>query len=308
MSDTSSTPNRAILFVKTAVRSFMARDITSHAQLIAYTTLFAVAPLLIFLTAFCGLIVQQVNADAANPVGPILEWLDEKLPPEAAEFLREPVESALTTKPGFLLSIGGLLTLWSARNAIGAVMKGLNVAYGIEETRPFLKRNGMTVLLTIGLAVAILVAGSLQFLSTSAGQDVADWLGIGSAWETAMHWLQWPMTIVLVTLIIVLIHRYAPAFDAPFRWYLPGALFTTIGLAVAILGLQIYFASLGGFSAAYGIFGAVLAFIFWLYVAGVVLLTGGLINATLFEMYPPAKTALAGYKEAKILGHPPQNA
>lgn len=282
---------------------FMATEITSHAQLIAYATLFAVAPLLIFLTAFCGLIVQLVNADARNPVQPILEWLDETLPSEAAEFLRGPVESALTTEPGFLLSIGGLLTLWSAKNAIGAVMKGLNLAYGIEESRSFLKKNVITVLLTIGLAIAILVAGSLQFLSTSVGQDVADRIGVGPVWETAMTWLQWPMTIVLVTLIIVLIHRYAPAFEAPFRWYLPGALFTTIGMAVAILGLRLYFASLGGFSAAYGIFGAVLAFIFWLYVTGVVLLFGGTINATLFEMYTPAKTALADYKEAKILGH-----
>jgi membrane protein len=292
-------------FLKTAVRSFLDKDITSLAQLIAYNILFAIAPLLMFLTAFCGLIVQQVNDDAANPVQPLLNWLDRNLPSEAAEFLREPVEAALTTSPGFLLSIGGVLTLWSAKGAIGAITKGLNATYDVEDSRPFLKKNLISILLTIGLALAILASGAVQLLGSELGGDVAGAIGLGSVWETAMSWLQWPITVVLITAIIVLIHRYAPDFDAPLKWYLPGALVTVFGIAIAVLGMQLYFAVSGGFSAAYGIFGAVLAFIFLLYVCGIVILVGGIVNATLFALHLPAKTALADYKEAKLVGQRP---
>lgn len=297
-----------MLFGRTAVRTFLENDVTGLAQQIAYNILFAVAPLLIFLTAFSGLVIQQVNADIANPALPILDWLDTNLPSDAADFLKGPVESALTTSPQFLLSIGGVLTLWSAKNAMAALMKGLNAMYGLEDTRSFIKRNAVALLLTIGLAASILVSGTLQLLGTDVGQDIADWAGLGAVWETAVRWLQWPVTAALVTLVIVMIHRYAPRFDGPLRWYLPGAVVTTFGLALSTFGLQIYFARFGGFSAAYGVFGAVLAFIFWLYIASVVILAGGIVNATLFAIHPPAKTALADYQEAKVLGYKPGKA
>lgn len=294
-----------MLFGRTAVRTFLDTDVPGFAQQIAYDILFAVAPLLIFLTAFSGLIIQQVNADAANPALPLLDWLDENLPSDAAEFLKGPVESALTTNPRFLLSIGGVLTLWSAKNAMAAIMNGLNAMYGLEDSRSYLRKNAIALLLRIGLAVSILVSGTLQLLGTEVGQDIADWAGLGTVWNTAVRLLQWPVTAVLVTLVIVMIHRFAPIFDGPLRWYLPGALLTTIGLAVSTFGLQIYFASFGGFSAAYGVFDAVLALIFWLYVASVVILAGGIVNATLFAIHPRAKTALADDQEAKVLGYHP---
>lgn len=120
-----------MLFGRTAVRTFLDNNVPGLTQQIACNILFAVAPLLIFLTACSGLIIQQVNADAANPALPLLDWLDEKLPSDAAEFLKGPVESALTTNPWFLLSIGGVLTLWSAKNAMAAIMNGLNAMYGL---------------------------------------------------------------------------------------------------------------------------------------------------------------------------------
>ena len=305
---THSRPRRVIVYGQTAIRIFNESDVIGLAQQIAYNVLFAIAPLMIFLTAFCSLVIQRVNADIDNPVEPILEWLDENLPADAAEFLKGPVESALSTSPEYLLSIGGILTLWAAKNAIGAVMKGLNATYGLKDTRSYLKKNLIALLLTIGLAVSALVSGILQLLGTGVGQDIAVALGFGTEWDTAVRLLQLPITGLMITLIFVVIHRFAPMFQGPFRWYLPGALFTTIGLAVATYGLQLYFKTFGGYSAAYGVFGAALAFIFWLFVIGIVILAGGVVNATLFEVFPPAKTALVNYREENHLRMRPGNA
>ncbi|CAA9549936.1 MAG: hypothetical protein AVDCRST_MAG43-975 [uncultured Thermomicrobiales bacterium] len=264
------------------------KDLMGHAQQIAYNVLFSIGPLLIFITAFCGFVVQQVNADASNPVQPVINWLRNNLPSSAAEFLDEPVRQALNTSPGFLISFGGLLALWGAKGAVGAVMNGLNTAYGIKETRSWAVRTGTAIGLTVGLAIALVVASGVFFLGTDLGQTVADAIGVGAAFATASTWLRWPLVACLVVAIIVLLHRYAPDFSAPLRWYLPGAAVTLILTLAATVGLRFYFQLSTGFEA-YGVFGAVLAFIFFLYIISLVILVGGVVNAAIQQELPRAR-------------------
>lgn len=276
---------------KHVYRDVRQKDLTGHAQQIAYNVLFSIGPLLIFITAFCGFVVQQVNADAANPVQPVMNWLRDNLPSDAAGFLEAPVEEALNTSPGFLISFGGIFALWGAKGAIGAIMNGLNTAYGVEEKRSWPVRTGTAIGLTIGLAVALVIASGVFFLGTDVGQTVADAVGIGSAFATVSTWLRWPLVACLVVAIIVLLHRYAPDFSAPLRWYLPGAAFTLILTVLATLGLRIYFGLSAGFEA-YGVFGAVLAFIFFLYIISLVILIGGVFNAAVQQELPRARQDL----------------
>lgn len=270
------------------VKAARKRDLPGLAQQIAYNILFALAPMLIFVTAFCGLVVQRVNSDARNPVQPITDWLNANLPAEAADFLRQPVENALSTSPGFLLSTGGVLALWGAKGAMGAVMKGLNAAYGIKESRSWVVATLVSIGLTIALAVAVLLSAGLLFLGTDAGFKVADKIGLGTAWATVSSWARWPFLAASVIVIIVLLHRFAPDRKADLRSYLPGAVATLLLIVLATLGLRIYFAVSGGFGAAYGAFGAVLAFVFYLYVIGLVILVGGVINATVQDDQMPS--------------------
>lgn len=269
-------------------RDVRQKDLTGHAQQIAYNMLFSIGPLLIFITAFCGFVVQRVNAGASNPVQPVLDWLRDNLPSSAAEFLDEPVRQALNTSPGFLISFGGIFALWGAKGAISAIMNGLNTAYGIKESRSWPVRTGTAIGLTIGLALALIISSGVFFLGTDLGQTVADAIGVGSAFATASMWLRWPLVACLVVAIIVLLHRYAPDFSAPLRWYLPGAAFTLVLTVAATLGIRVYFAVSSGFEA-YGVFGAVLAFIFFLYIISLVILIGGVVNAAIQQELPRAQ-------------------
>lgn len=280
-----------ITIASTFVRDVRSKQLTGMSQQIAYNILFALGPLLIFLTAFCGFITQQVNAESANPVKPVTDWLNTNLPGEAADFLREPVANALTTSPGFLVSFGGLLALWGAKGAMGAIMEGLNEAYGVKESRSWVVKTGTAIGLTIALAVALMLSGVLFFLSSDIGQDVADGIGLGTAWSTASIWLRWPILTALAVGIIVLLHRYAPDFKAPLRWYLPGAVFSLVLTVATGLGLRFYFATTGAYAEAYGVFGAVLAFVFFLYVVGIVILMGGVFNGVVRGGAPTSRLA-----------------
>jgi membrane protein len=265
------------------------KDLTGLAKEIAYDILFATAPLLIFITALTGAVTQVVNSDQANPAAPVLKWMTGRLPTEAAEFLRQPMENALTTDPGFLLSFGALFALWGAKNAMSGVIKGLNTAYNIEaDQRSFVRQTLVSIGLTIGIGVLLGAAGLIFVLGTSVGQNIADAIGLGTAFATVSTWLRWPIIAIVVILTVAMIHRYGPNLDADLKWYLPGAAFTVVAMVIATLLLGIYFSMSGGYSAAYGTFGAVLAFVFWLYVMSLLVLVGGVINMAIQKEVPPA--------------------
>lgn len=267
----------------------MAKNLSGLAQQIAYNILFALAPLLIFIVALTGWVTQVVNSDQPNPAAPVLRWMRDTMPPEAAAFLAEPVNTALTTQPGFLLSFGAVVALWGIRGAMSAVIMGLNAAYDIEPgAHSWLRGTLRTVALTIGVGLATAVAIVVFVLGTDLGTQIADAIGIGEAWATVSEWLRWPVIAAMVTLAVALIHRIGPDLDVPLAWLLPGAVFSVVAMLTATSLLSIYFSLSGGYSKAYGAFGAVLAFVFWLYVMGLVLLVGGVINNALLRELPAA--------------------
>jgi uncharacterized BrkB/YihY/UPF0761 family membrane protein len=52
------------------------RDLPGMAQQIAYNFLFALGPLLIFMTAFAGCVTQKVNSGSQNPVRTVTDWMN----------------------------------------------------------------------------------------------------------------------------------------------------------------------------------------------------------------------------------------
>lgn len=277
-------------FGKQILKAVKEKDLTGLAKQIAYDVLFSIAPLLIFITGLTGAITQVVNSDQRNPAEPVLNWMTRRLPSEAASFLEQPVANALHTDPGFLLSFGALFALWGAKNAMSGVIKGLNAAYNIErDERSFLRRTLVSVGLTVALGALLGVAGVFFVLGTNVGADIAGAVGLGTVWATVSTWLRWPIIGAVVILAVALVHHVGPNVDANFRWYLPGAAFSVVTMVVATFALGVYFAVSGGYSEGYGAFGAVLAFIFWLYAMSLLILLGGVINMAVQKELPPAR-------------------
>ncbi len=289
MSQSSDSTDQAKSIGKVVLEEIKEKDLMGLAKQVAYDILFSLAPLLIFVTALAGAITQAVNSDMENPAQPVLNWMTEHLPSEAAQFLQEPVGSALQTDPGFLLSFGAIFALWGAKNAMSSVIKGLNVTYNVaDDSRGAVKQTLLAIGLTIALAILLAVAAGIFVLGTDVGADIANAIGLGEAWNTVSTWLRWPVVAIVIILAVALLHSFGPNIDADLKWFLPGATFTVIGMALATFALGIYFSISGGYQETYGTFGAVLAFIFWLWLMSLIMLLGGVINMAVQKELPPA--------------------
>lgn len=273
------------------IEAIKEKDFAGLAKQIAYDILFALAPLLIFVTAAAGAITQVVNSEMENPATPVLEWMQRTLPADAADFLQEPLANALSTDPGFLLSFGAIFALWGAKNAMSSIIKGLNAAYDIDEdSRSFIRTTLLSIGLTVGLGLLIGLAGIIFVLGTGVGEDIAGAIGLGGAWSAVSTWLRWPLIVLVVIAAVALIHSVGPNVDADFRWFVPGAAFSVITMAIATALIGVYFGISGGYNETYGAFGSVLAFIFWLWVMSLLIILGGVVNMAIQREVPPARS------------------
>lgn len=131
----------------------------------------------------------------------------------------------------------------------------------------------------------VAVGGVVFTLGTDVGERIADSVGMGDLWNTVSVAARWPVVTAVSVIAVMTLHRFGPAVKDPFVWYLPGSLFSVVGMYLVTSALSIWLGRSGGFSEAYGVFGSVLAFVMWLYLTSFVLLVGGVINAVVHQRF-----------------------
>jgi membrane protein len=85
---------------------------------------------------------------------------------------------------------------------------------------------------------------------------------------------------IVVTLALAFLYRYGPSREkARWRWLTWGSVFAAVGwLGVSIL-FSWYAENFGNYNKTYGSLGAIIAFMFWLWLSIIVVLMGGELNA-----------------------------
>jgi hypothetical protein len=171
---------------------------------------------------------------AGNVVDDLTDWLrtNANMPESTVEIVLGPVEQILDNQNSGLLSIGALLALWGAKNAIGAVIKGLNVAYGVKDTRPWWQVWGIAIGLTFGLGLAAATVSIVLIAGTEIGKQIAAWLNL-SAWDTVWNWLRVPLIVFMLAVLLSFFYWAGPDRRAPYRFLTVGSVLTVVLWGVA---------------------------------------------------------------------------
>ena len=242
------------------------------AAAISYYGLFSLFPLLIFMVSIFGIFLQSSSLQE-DLIDQVLEFI-----PLTSDEGRNEVRDAIDAIAGISipLSIVGLLGLaWSGSAMFGAIRSSLNIAWDIEASRHFVKQKLLDLAMVAGVGVFFLLSiGSTTLLRTT--QEVSsDILGPLSS-NTAFFWRVTPYLVPAMFSFgaFVVLYRFVP--NAPIKigdvW--PGALVAAIFFEIIKNGFSFYLANFGRYDVIYGSLGAVVAFLFWMYLAAVVLLLG----------------------------------
>jgi membrane protein len=261
---------------KNVVRNSDRDDLLGSASGLAFNSLLALFPLLLFLLTLFGLFASHSSQLESS----LLSFCADLLPPEASELLSKITGELVTNSGGGKLAFGIIVGLWFAGGGMTSMISTLNVAYGVRETRPWYIVRAIGLGLTLAISFLLLSALFMVLL----GGHFMDWAGrevhLSRILVTACKDLQWPGAILFVIASFSLIYNFGPNFAHRVRhWITPGSVFGAVLWFAASSGFRIYLHFLNTYSATYGSLGALMILLIWLYVTGLAVLIGGEINA-----------------------------
>jgi membrane protein len=248
------------------------------AAALAYYFVLSLFPALIFFSAVVAFL------PVPDLFGQALSVLGRFLPPDSMGLVRRVLADVITPNRGAFLSFGILGTLWAASGGFSAAIEALNVAYDVQDDRPFWKTRPLAVGLALLTGALLLVALSVMIVGPRFGEWLAGKVHLSSVFVFLWPYIHWSVAVSFTILAVEALYFWAPNVKQRFLATLPGAILA-VGCWIALsylLGL--YFRHFANFNKTYGTFGAAVALMIWFYWTGFAMLVGAELNSELAKI------------------------
>ncbi|WP_208591644.1 YihY/virulence factor BrkB family protein [Gracilibacillus suaedae] len=263
--------NRSVRFIKQLIERITRDDVPGLAAQLSYFFLLSLFPFMIFLITLIGYLpFDEIN---------VMNFISTYAPEQIVTMLNDNLVQIMNNRNGGLLSIGIIGTLWSASNGINALVRSFNKAYNIEEERSFIVMRGISIILTIAMLLVISVAFLLPIFGKMIGVYLFSLFGLSQGFLDIWNTLRWVISSIIFFIVLTMLYRMAPSKRVYFKHIYIGAIFATICWQLTSLAFSYYVTSMGNYSATYGSLGGVIILMIWFYLSGMIIITGGEINA-----------------------------
>jgi membrane protein len=276
--------------LKRAFRSFLNDDCMGLSQQVAFSSLLAFFPAVVFLVGLLDLVgAYDALKDFLAPVAPH----------DVIDTIETLQRDTSKSSSALAFVIGAFGAVWAASGAMNAVIKAVNRAYERVETRPFWKMRIIAIVLVIvtglvtaGLLLMIVFGGPL-------GEAIADRARFGGAFDLVWAIVRWPLAFVAILLFFSLVYYLAPNEDVRnWKWLTPGSLVGGLSW-LALSGLFALWTTISdSYSKTYGALASGIILLLWLNYSAMALLYGAELNA---ELERQADVRAAGGENAGLV-------
>lgn len=256
-------------------------DIFSLAAQVAFYFSFSLFPLLFFLVSLFGLLLESTE----NLKIELFEYLRQIMPYSAFTLVQKTVDEIVVNSSSSKLTIGLLITLWSASAGVDSTRGALNSVYGLRETRPWWKTKLQSLALTLLTILIISIMLITVFYGWQLFQMLLSYLGITITSPLVLVSVQWATILIMLLISCEMIFNLLPDFKKKtWHWITPGSFVSILLWLVLSSAFSTYLQYFNTYNRTYGSLGAVIILMLWLYLAALAIMVGGVINAVLSEM------------------------
>ena len=273
-------------FRKVLVRTFLHKlyqevaddNIADMAAMMTYYAIFALVPMAVFVLSLALLVIPP------DAIREAVHMATATMPRDLAWRVSQQVLEMQRATAGSFAVASILLALFGASRGAVALGRVLNGVYDQLETRPWWRVQLVSIAVTIGVAILLVIALGLLVVGPALGHLLADRFGLGSAFDHAWHLGRWLGAALLILLIWAILYKYLPDTAAPLRVFTPGAL---AGVSLWILVSELfalYTTNFGRYDQTYGALGAAVIFLTWLWLSNMALLVGAEIDSVIADL------------------------
>ncbi|MCM8609688.1 MULTISPECIES: YihY/virulence factor BrkB family protein [Lactiplantibacillus] len=263
------------------IRRYNQANVSNNAIVLAYYALMSIAPIILI----AGNLIARFDLKS----GQILAYAQEVIPSNVYQTFKPILVSFLSSGSSSSLSIGILVTIWSASKIIAAIRRSLNEAYGVDDAQGAILTRIIAFFLTLGLL--LLIVGLAIFFTLS--QVILDLVlslthltrAIIPNWINQLLENKNLITFVGMFVVAMLLYYFVPNAQVKLRYIWIGALVTTIGWIVISQGFRIYIELFAKRITSYQTIGSLIVLMFWLNFSGILLMFGGVVNASVQEWF-----------------------
>jgi len=264
--------------LRLVIQNFFEHNVGKNAAALAYYLLFALFPMLIFLSNLLGLLDLNISE--------IIQILQRFLPKDVVGIVESYLDHVSHTSSQSMLWFALVFTVWFPMRAAKGLMDDVRLAYHLgKPAHPVsytIRQLVYTVVLLIVVGLTLLfstlgkqVLGYLNHLIPEKTLRISDYL------LTIWQYLRFiPVGALMFAALGTL---YAASLDKrqPWKEMLPGITTALLSWIVVSIGFSVYVENFANYSVIYGTLGAVIVLLMWLYMTAVILILGAELNAAL---------------------------
>lgn len=300
-------PLRVVRYYATGLwRRLWAHPIFLWAQAIAFKVLVTLIPLVVLATGIFGLALRQ-----DNPFEAVARYLRTFLPPEQGEPLIQVIDQ-LQRASGTLTFLGAFFLLAMIVTLFGRIRYVVGAAMGESRHRRrgeingyvfdarMILQVGVLFVLSFGVTLAVNVLASEAEWLVRAGLDPDLFRTISGR---IVRFVSIAVPYLLTVGMLWQLYYFVPRPRPPKRSALLGAAVASVLFEGAKNGFALYATTIGnfdryarpaseGFNGLGGFFGLILAFGFWVYVSGLILIIGAFVTVLNEQKLSPRRSTL----------------
>ena len=222
------------------------QDVVRHHTLqvsaaLSYYFVLSVFPGLIFLSAVVGFVPLP------DLFGHVLLLMGRLLPPEIMKVVYSVLGDVLSSHRGTWLSFGMLGMIWTASAAFDSMVEALDIAYDVQDHRPFWKTRLLAIALAAVIGTLFLGALAVMIVGPRFGDWLASRMALSSMFVVLWPFVRWTIAICFTVLGVEVLYFLAPNVKQRFAATLLGAVLSVVVWNGPFLLARVLFPSLGQF-------------------------------------------------------------
>ena len=272
------------------IRRYYVHDVARDSAALTYYLLFAIFPLLIFVSTLLGVLELDI-ASITAVLTPIL-------PSDVVDIIRTYLEYVAANQSRQLLWFSLVFSIWFPMRSTGCLMHSLRKAFGRSAPENILLGQLRTLLFTIWMIFVIGLTLTLVVVGRRALYFLSGFLPLSETFISVWGYLRFIILGLVMAISLGILYQLALGQRRPLREVLPGVGSSLAAWLLLSMAFSYYVENVARYAQLYGSIATIVVVLLWLYMSGQVLILGAELSASLIHRKKHAAPSSGGEEEA----------